>query len=132
MKTKTRCAFTLIELLVVIAIIAILAAMLLPALTRAKFKAQQSACLNNIRQLQLPWLIYPDENNDVLPLNPKGSGANAWIQGDVSSTTGSTNTHPIEIGVLFPYNRSVGIYRCPADNLPDPRAGPAITFRVRS
>src|SRR6185312_7593279 len=132
MKTKTRRAFTLIELLVVIAIIAILAAMLLPALAKAKFKAQQSSCLNNIRQLQLAWQIYPDENNDVLPLNPKGSGANAWIQGDVSSSTGSTNTHLIELGVLFPYNKSLGIYRCPADVRPDTRAGPAITYRVRS
>ena len=132
MKTKTRRAFTLIELLVVIAIIAILAAMLLPALAKAKFKAQQSSCLNNIRQLQLAWQIYPDENNDVLPLNPKGSGANAWIQGDVSSSTGSTNTHLIELGVLFPYNKSLGIYRCPADVRPDTRASPAITYRVRS
>jgi prepilin-type N-terminal cleavage/methylation domain-containing protein/prepilin-type processing-associated H-X9-DG protein len=132
MKTNTRRGFTLIELLVVIAIIAILAAMLLPALARAKGKAQQSTCLNNLRQLQIAWLIYPDENNDILPLNPKGSPKNAWIQGDVSSSTGATNVLFIENGVLFPYNKSIGIYRCPADNLPDTRNGPAVTFRVRS
>jgi len=132
MKTITRRAFTLIELLVVIAIIAIIAAILLPALSRAKAKALQTACLNNLKQLQLCWLIYPDENGDIIPLNPKNSTANAWITGDVSTQTGATNTHLIEQGQLFPYNKSVGIYRCPADNLPDTRNSPVITFRVRS
>jgi prepilin-type N-terminal cleavage/methylation domain-containing protein/prepilin-type processing-associated H-X9-DG protein len=124
--------FTLIELLVVIAIIAILAAMLLPALSRAKSKALQSACLNNLKQLQICWLIYPDENADVLPLNPKSSANNAWITGNMSVPNDATNTHLIELGQLFPYNKSVGIYRCPADNRPDTRNTPAITFRVRS
>ena len=62
-------AFTLIELLVVIAIIAILASLLLTALSRAKGMAQTSACINNLKQLQLAWQMYPEDNNDVLPLN---------------------------------------------------------------
>ena len=127
--TRKQNGFTLIELLVVIAIIAILAAMLLPALSRAKGKAAQTACLNNLKQLELCWQMYPDENGDVLPLNPKNSTTNAWIQGNMSNVMDATNTQLIASGQLYSYNKSPAIYRCPADN----RVSPAgIAFRVRS
>src|SRR5262245_33024380 len=118
--TATR-AFTLVELLVVIAIIAILASMLLPALSRAKAKGQQILCLNNYRQLQLCWLMYVADNNDALPPNATLSTGNregfiatrdTWINGNAFTDPTSTN---IENGVLFPYNRSVKIYKCPSD-----------------
>src|SRR5436309_9253890 len=115
-------AFTLIELLVDIAIISILAALLLPALAKAKMKAQQIGCLNNYRQLQFCWQMYCDDNQDTLPANEAinisynraalSVGANSWLQGNAWTDTSLTN---IQRGVLFKYNQSVNIYKCPAD-----------------
>ena len=114
-------AFTLIELLVVIAIIAILAAMLLPVLGKAKSKSQDISCRNNLRQLQLCWNLYVDDNNQAMPpmsswLNASNDGAEtrdpSWAVGDAVHDLTTSN---LQRGLLFPYNRSAGIYRCPAD-----------------
>ena len=119
-QSLTTHGFTLIELLVVIAIIAILAALLLPALTRAKVKAQDISCRSNLRQLQLCWQLYVDDNNQALPpTSTWQKGANSWESREPSWAVGDAkddvSTTNLQRGLLFPYNRSVGIYRCPAD-----------------
>ena len=140
--------FTLIELLVVIAIIAILAAMLLPALAKAKQKGQGISCMNNHRQLALAWKMYTDDNKDVILYASWYGDANdpknayAWMTGGLDFNPNNASNWDINQDItkspMWPYcGKSPGIFKCPADysKIKTPansRFGGAVVPRVRS
>jgi len=116
--------FTLIELLVVIAIIAILAAMLLPALSAAKVRAQGIQCMNNTRQIMLAWQMYTDDHNGFLAVNHAGGGPTdntlSWVTGweDYNNSQADTDTSFLidpNRALLARYTKSTAVYKCPAD-----------------
>jgi prepilin-type N-terminal cleavage/methylation domain-containing protein/prepilin-type processing-associated H-X9-DG protein len=115
-------AFTLVELLVVIAVISILVAILLPALSTSKDKGRSTACRNNLFNLELAWTIYADDHGDAMCPNMSRavppppaywvSLPGSWVLGNAQVDSSPAN---IENGVLFPYVRSTGVYKCQAD-----------------
>jgi prepilin-type N-terminal cleavage/methylation domain-containing protein len=115
--------FTLIELLVVVAIIAILAAMLLPALSKSKLKAQGIQCLGNHRQLTMAWRMYVEDSRDILPYATADAGPKAaysWVQGMLDFDPNNRSNWDVETDIkrspLWPYSgKAPGIWKCPAD-----------------
>jgi prepilin-type N-terminal cleavage/methylation domain-containing protein/prepilin-type processing-associated H-X9-DG protein len=149
-RRRVEAGFTLIELLVVIAIIAILAAMLLPALTRAKQKAQATQCMSGLRQILLGWKMYANDADGRFPVNGSLGGAHAnnwagggpttgrnWVAGMMSgyqNGSDDTNTQILvdsEYTQLAPYVPSRAVWRCPADQSTT-QPGFAGMARVRS
>jgi prepilin-type N-terminal cleavage/methylation domain-containing protein/prepilin-type processing-associated H-X9-DG protein len=137
-RTSHYKGFTLIELLVVIAIIAILAALLLPALTAAKERARGIQCLSNEKQMVTAWLMYPDDNNNMLPPNHDGHTTDPtvnWIAGWIDfnvNNPDNVNLIYLRNGLLAQYcSRQVAIYKCPSDKYQCVENG-AAADRVRS
>lgn len=114
-----RGAFTLVEILIVIAIIAILAAMLLPALSSAKAKGQRVSCINHLKELAIASQMYSADNDGKLPENapqvPTPDPAHAWVLGNLRIPNDATNATFIRQSRLFPYANNAAIFHCAAD-----------------
>ena len=136
---RMKRGFTLIELLVVIAIIAILAAMLLPALSKSKLKAQGIQCMSNHRQLALAWRLYTDENREMLLYasgDVVGWQPGVWMSGTLNFTPSNPSNWDPSVDIyrspMWPYcGKAPGIFKCPADNSSVTVAG-EVKPRVRS
>lgn len=117
---RFRQGFTLLELAVIMAIVAVLVGLLVPTLTKARALAHRAGCLSNLRQLSVSWVLYNGDNNGQLvesyPGNsPRNPNPLAWVQGNMQLPDEAGNAALITRGLLFQYNDSTAIYRCPAD-----------------
>lgn len=137
-----RSGFTLIELLVVIAIIAVLMAILLPALERVREQGKRSVCLNHMRQLTIAWIMYADENDDKIVNGDSGEygypngGMYApggkhyrelpWVLQDWRMTDLAQKIQAIKDGALYPYLRNIGVYHCPTGYAGEQRSYTAV------
>ena len=110
-----RCnGFTLIELLVVVAIIAILMAILMPALQRAREQGKRASCLSNLKQLQLAWVMYADDNDGkIVEARPGQIGKNPWAIIPANYASSAQAQEAFEKGALYKYCPSPKIFKCP-------------------